>query len=162
MDKILIEGIPGLDGEYEIDVSYFTNREMHLIKRIAGVRGGELDEAFRSGDTDIIVAVAAIALQRNGKQADENKLWDAPVGSLRYIAAPAPQEESDGDAFPPAQTPPGSSESGGSESGSATSSEAPSGSASTVPSEPPVNGQSSTGAPASATGATSPPPISAI
>lgn len=42
MAKVLISGaLPVLDGEYPLDASYFTNRELHLIKREANVRAGK-------------------------------------------------------------------------------------------------------------------------
>ena len=103
MDKIVISGIVGLDGEYPIDAGYFTNRELHTIKRLSGVRVGELDDALEAGDSDLIVAIAAIALQRNGARFLEDMLWDAQIGAIQFVASPVEVEES-----PPAQGPPAS------------------------------------------------------
>jgi hypothetical protein len=85
VDKIKIEGIPPYDGEYEFDVSYFTNREFHVIKRMASVRGAELLEALNAGDTDLFVALAAIALKRAGKIVHEDALWDAPPSAITFV-----------------------------------------------------------------------------
>lgn len=95
MDKMRITGIPPYDGEYDFDGSYFTNRELHTIKRISGVRGGEIDQALDAGDSDVIVAMAVITLERAGKNPDENTIWDAKAGGISLILA------EDGDALPP-------------------------------------------------------------
>lgn len=96
MDKIKIEGVLPYDGEYDLDVSYFTNRELNIIKRLSGVRAGELDEAFGAGDNDLIVALAVIALRRAGKTAAEDAIWDAPSGKITFVA-----DEVEADADPP-------------------------------------------------------------
>ena len=89
-DKIVIEGIDAYDGEYEFDASTLTNRELHTIKRLTGVRAGELEDAMRAADTDLLIAFAAIAINRAGKPVIEDVLWDAPIGLIRYVG-----EESD-------------------------------------------------------------------
>lgn len=134
MDKVVLKNVMPYDGEYDIDTSYFTNREFHTIKRIAGVRAGELDEALTAGDMDVVVAVAVIALQRSGTPFDEDTLWDSKAGSIELIAG-----ESEDDAGPP-DLQPGSS-----------------GGASRPTSDPLANGQSPTGSQPSPTGATSDP-----
>lgn len=101
MDKIVISNVPPYDGEYEVDVSYFTNRELHEIKRLTGVRAGELQDAFDAGDSDLIVAIAAIALKRAGKQVVDDLLWDAEAGSVMFVAG-------EDDAGPPDDEQPGS------------------------------------------------------
>ncbi len=99
MDKIIIADVDfNYDGEWEIDVSYFTNRELHLIKRLTGVRAAELEAAFAAGDNDLVVAMAAIALQRNGKPLHEDVLWDARAGTITFVGGD--------DADPPAEAPP--------------------------------------------------------
>jgi hypothetical protein len=80
--KLVIEGVLGLDGEYDADISYFTNRELHKIKVLTGLRAGEFDEAFKVGDNDVIVAIATVILERNGKGEATELLWDAPAGSV--------------------------------------------------------------------------------
>lgn len=83
--KIVIDGVDGLDGEYPIDLSYFTSRELHAIKKLTGLRVGELDDAMAAGDSDVLVAFAVLALQRNDKRVDEDALWDAPAGSVTIV-----------------------------------------------------------------------------
>jgi hypothetical protein len=79
--KVIIEGLsPLADGEYEFDWD-FTNRDLHEIKQISGVRAGELEEAGKAGDNDLIVAVAHIVLHRYGKDIPLDVLWDAPAGA---------------------------------------------------------------------------------
>jgi hypothetical protein len=80
--NIKIEGIPPWDGVYELDLTYFTNRELHQIKVVSDVRAGELSSEFARGNNDLVVAVAAIALKRNGKEVPIDELWDAPVGKI--------------------------------------------------------------------------------
>lgn len=88
-DKLIVKGLERYDGEYEFDLmaltttghpESLTNKELHRLKLMSGVRLGELDEAlFDAYDNDVIVAIAAIILTRYGKQVDEEALWDAPV-----------------------------------------------------------------------------------
>ncbi len=81
MPKVTIENLYNLDGDYEIDMT-FTHRDFRDIKRIAGVRANEVMDALNAGDMDIIVALAAIALRRSGKQFDVEQLWDAEAGHI--------------------------------------------------------------------------------
>lgn len=72
-------------GEYELAVGYFTNRELHLIKRETGVRAGELEEAFAAGDNDLLIVLAYIALQRNGlSHIPISSLWDMEAGTITF------------------------------------------------------------------------------
>jgi hypothetical protein len=102
MDKIAITGIGrAYDGEYDFDPSYFTNKELHTIKRMTGVRAGEIQAAFGAGDNDMIVAFASIALERAGKSVYEETLWNAKVGCIELVSG-TPQQDGDGDdADPP-------------------------------------------------------------
>ena len=134
MDKIKVTGIRLYDGEYDFDPTYFTNKELHTIKRMAGVRGGEIGEAFAAGDTDLIVAFAAIALERGGKIVNEDILWNAKVGAIELI----PDTSDKGDDADPPTT--GSEEKPSEKSDS-------SGSTLSEPSDPQENGQSPTGPP---------------
>ena len=98
-----IDDLPPFTGKHPLDISYFTNRELHTIKRLAGIRAGELEEAFEAGDTDLILAFAVIALERNGiqvgKQAEE-ELWNAPLGKMQLVIEE--DEPAEDDAGPPA------------------------------------------------------------
>lgn len=105
-----IEGLPPYDGDHPIDLERFTNRELHLIKEMSGVRANELTESFQAGDNDLIVAFCAIALQRAGLTVDRDRLWDAEVGKIDLVVEddagpPARQPESgDGDTAKPASS----------------------------------------------------------
>ena len=115
MQKVKISGISSkIDGEYPIDLGYFTNGELHLIKKLSGVRAGEIEEALDAGDNDIVVCVALIALKRNGRtDIPDGTLWDAKAGKIDLIlpvaekeAAPLapknePSESSSSDESPP-------------------------------------------------------------
>jgi hypothetical protein len=82
MAIIRIAGIPGWEGDYPLDLAYFTNRELHEIQQVAGVRVGEMEEEFSRGNNDLIVAVAAVAIRRSGRRPDVDALWDAVSGSI--------------------------------------------------------------------------------
>lgn len=93
-DRIVIEGIPPYDGDWEFDASYFTMREFHTIKKVTGLRGGELSDAIESGDMDVVVGLAVVALQRNNIDVNPERIWDAKGGSISFIA-------DEGDVDPP-------------------------------------------------------------
>lgn len=86
MDKFVVTGIPAFNGDYPVDISSFTMRELQIIKRMSGVRAGELEEAFKAGDTDLLLAIAVIAVRRNGKQweAFEKLAWESDVASITF------------------------------------------------------------------------------
>lgn len=151
-DKLIVKGLRGLDGEYEFDrndlLGSMTNRELHRIKLMAGVRAGEIQDALAAGDNDVLVALAAILLTQRGKLVDEDVLWDAPAGAGLIWEF----EESEADAGPPAipaETPETEQpNTNGGESGN-------------PPSGQSENGLSLTGLPVSVTSATSAPATSA-
>ena len=99
MATIRVEGVAPWDGDYPFDIGYFTNRELHLIKQVADVRAGELEDEFRRGNNDLIVAVALIAARRNGKDIPVEDLWEATVGAITLDG----DETDNGDVVPPAQ-----------------------------------------------------------
>lgn len=152
-DKLTVSGLSAhLDGEYEFDIAdllsiggkgALTNRESHRIKQMAGVRAGELEDALRAGDTDVLVAIAAVVLARAGKTVDEDLLWDAPIMSgLRF--------EIGGDDGPPAEAPETGTERPPTDGGGSSSDER---------SEPQESDPSRTGPPPSDTSSTSDPSI---
>jgi len=81
MPKIVINDIPDLAGEYDLDLN-FTHRDFRTIKQVAGVRANEVMDAIEAGDLDVVVALAEIALQKAGKPHSVEQLWDATAGSL--------------------------------------------------------------------------------
>lgn len=85
--------------EFEISPP-FTNRELHLIKQIAGIRAGELFDAMENGDNDLVVALAHIAIKRAGRhQPTLDQLWDMNPGEIE-IKDPGEEGED-----PPTSTP---------------------------------------------------------
>jgi hypothetical protein len=96
MPKIVITGVPGIDGEYPLEL-VFTHRDFRTIKQVAGVRASEVMEAINAGDLDVIVALAEIAMRRSGKAHNIDDLWDSEAGS---ISLDVTDEE---DAVPPPQ-----------------------------------------------------------
>lgn len=109
MANLKITGLGALDGSYEFDDSRFTMGDFRTIKRIAGVRAGELGEALSAGDTDLMVAIAVIALERNGRVGAEEALWGADAGQITLTLG-------GDDAGPPPVTPDGSKPSSGGDS----------------------------------------------
>lgn len=120
MAKVIVESSDIWSGEYPLDLSFFTNRELHMIKKETGIRAGELFGAFDAGDTDLLVALAMIAIRRAGKGSpDADVLWELPAGKITLDVT-----DEDADAGPPAEVPDESSESDrASSSGSSASGE---------------------------------------
>ena len=102
MIVLTLEGVPPWDGRYDFPDFGFTNRELFEIKKLSGIRAGELVEALDANDTAAFVGVAVVVLGRHGKTIDPDDLWNAPVGSivLEIVA--------DDDAGPPTPPPTGS------------------------------------------------------
>ena len=100
MPKIIIEGVPGLDGEYEFALT-FTHRDFRTIKQVSGIRANEVMDALNAGDMDLVVALAEIALQRAGVPHTVDDLWDAEAGSITMDYSADEVEES-----PPPTAPP--------------------------------------------------------
>lgn len=97
MDKVLIDGIARYDGEYDVDFSQeFTNGELHSIKKHTGITAGQISEAFKTKDNDLLVALAIVALERNGlAPVDVDALWEGPVGAIVLQIEDRPKEEPD-------------------------------------------------------------------
>lgn len=115
MTHFHIEGLPPFDGDYPCDLTYFTNKELHTIKTLSGVRAGEMEEALAAEDNDLIVAFCVIALERAGKTMTRDAtdvIWNAPIGKITFVAEE--DEESPPGEAPPSET----SESGAGKNGS--------------------------------------------
>lgn len=89
--KIIIKGLGGIDGEYNLDIGAMldfghpetlTQGEAHKIKKATGLRLGELEDAVDAGDSDMVLAFALVVLDRAKKRYDIESLWDAPLGSV--------------------------------------------------------------------------------
>jgi hypothetical protein len=81
-------------GEKSYDITPpFTNGELHLIKKVAGVRAGEFEEALESGDNDMLVALACVAARRNGTARPTlEELWEMEAGSIELVEHEPPAE----------------------------------------------------------------------
>lgn len=105
--KIAIN-VPAFAGTYELDRATFTGHDLHLIKQVAGVRGGEIEEAAEKGDYDLLVAFAVIALIKSGKvparDAHEVARVILDANPADAIAVPDTPEEADEEG-PPAEAP---------------------------------------------------------
>lgn len=90
----------------EFDISPpFTNRELHLIKKVSGIRAGELFDAMENGDTDLIVALAHVAVKRAGRhQPTLDMLWDLAPGEIEVSD---PDQRPEAEKVPPTSTPSG-------------------------------------------------------
>ena len=82
MANVVIKDVPGLDGSYEMELGRFTLGELRIIKKEAGVRAGEIEDAMRAGDTDLLVAFALIALKRSGREVAPERLWEADSAGI--------------------------------------------------------------------------------
>ena len=66
--RVVIHGARPYDGEYELDTERaFNSREWNWIKRIAGYMPATIADGFNGGDPDLYVALAVIAMARDGK-----------------------------------------------------------------------------------------------
>ena len=101
MAKVVIESDNLLAGSYELDLAAgFTHRELHLIKLETGLRAGELEEGIQKADTDLLVALALVALRRAGKDFPSDMLWDLEGGKITLDVS-----DEEVDAVPPAEMP---------------------------------------------------------
>lgn len=110
MLKITIEGTVQFDGTFDLDLDArpLNHWDTHVIKNIADVRGGQLSDALAEGDTDLIVALAVIALERAGKITKKeimearDVIYEAPLGKIALIDDAT---EEAADAVPPPSEP---------------------------------------------------------
>jgi len=103
MAKVIITDAGSLNGESPLELDSFTNRDLNIIKREAGVRAGEMQEAVRRGDNDLFVALAMIALRRAGREPlTSDALWDLDVGKIIIDVT----EDDEGEAAAEAALPP--------------------------------------------------------
>lgn len=147
-DHIHIENLHPYNGDWPLEIDTITNRELHTIKDISGVRANELEQALEAWDNDLVVAFAEIALRRAGLRVERDRLWDAPVGAISLVFET--EEVGDGEVPPaePLPNEPASRSEGGEKPTS-------SGASSSNGGGHPANVPSPTGTPASATGAMS-------
>ncbi len=77
MAKISIDG-----RSYEMPDN-FTYREMNRIKRLTGLRAGELFPALEAGDTDVAMAFAITAADRAGQLVNEEQFFDLELDKIQ-------------------------------------------------------------------------------
>ena len=66
--------------EYPVpDYSQVTFRENQLVKRVTGLRVGELQEAFEKNDSDAVLALFLISKMRMDGDVDVDAILDTPV-----------------------------------------------------------------------------------
>ena len=71
-----------VDGEKYEMLDNFTYREMNRIKRLTGLRAGELFPALEAGDTDVAVAFAITAMDREGRLESEDEIMDLELDKI--------------------------------------------------------------------------------
>lgn len=90
--KIEIKGVaPHLDATYDLDLGSLTNRELHEIKVVSGVRPVEMLDAIVFSDAAFACALATIASRRRGRRVNEDMFLDTS-GTIRFLFDPAPDE----------------------------------------------------------------------
>jgi hypothetical protein len=166
--KLVVNGVPGLDGEYELIMPPYTTKEWHQIKIRTGLRPLEVEEAWRAGDPDVLTTFAWVAVTRMGvNPADAWAALDEcdPFAALTFDFT---EEElaAEGDVRPPERSPtPSGNESSPAEPANESEPTEPSGETSRNGGGHPEHVPSPTGSPPSDTGppsvlqtwATSPP-----
>jgi hypothetical protein len=68
MASIIIQGIKPYDGEYDLVTDRASNaREWRCIKKVSGYMPLTVSDGFAGGDPDLFVALAVVAMTRQGK-----------------------------------------------------------------------------------------------
>lgn len=107
--EIKIEGAGSrFDGTHPLDLDErpLNGWDLHLIKKIAGVRANELQDGLQAGDYDLIIALAVIALTRSGGLERQtavqaaDALREVELGKIELIG-----DDEEADAGPPASSP---------------------------------------------------------
>jgi hypothetical protein len=75
MASIIIQGIKPYDGEYDLVTDRaFNAREWRCIKKVSGYMPLTVSDGFAGGDPDLFVALAVVAMTRQGKVERDNML----------------------------------------------------------------------------------------
>jgi hypothetical protein len=108
--RIVVKGMRPWDGEYELDTDRaFSSREWHWIKKVSGYLPLTVREGFAGQDPDLYVALALIAMCRNGRiQRDDwqrvaEQMAEAPFDA-QSITLVGPAEAEVEDEIPPVLT----------------------------------------------------------
>ena len=66
---------------YYLDAADLTPRETGVLKRVGHIGGiAELPAALKSGDLEVVAALAGIAMARAGHEPNYERLLDLPLG----------------------------------------------------------------------------------
>lgn len=76
------------------DFESLTFREARMMKDITGLKMGAMVEAFEQMDTDVIVALALIAISRQDGTVNADALYDLPITSVELVLPEAEKAES--------------------------------------------------------------------
>lgn len=121
-DRMIIEGFPGYDGEYELNIEArpFLTIEWSWIKRISGYMPGTINDGWAGRDPELFCAFAVVALFRAGKIPMEaavplGEAFKLGDGDSRIVYHLVDRED---DAVPPGEIPEPSIEPNGSVNGS--------------------------------------------
>jgi hypothetical protein len=93
--KIKLSETIAYDGEWEFNPD-LTMGEYHRIYQLTGVPGGKVWDAITEGNVGVICALAAVALEQNGKVVDFELLLNS-----RQIPEIVGDVEPEDDALPP-------------------------------------------------------------
>ena len=109
MPKLVITDVDTrFNGEYDVDISDLTNRELHSIFLQCQVTPVDIFRSLLTGHAGLVVALTAVMLERMGKQPDLDALWDAPAGTIRFDWSAEKAEAAT--ELPPSMPPEGGSE----------------------------------------------------
>lgn len=104
MPKLIIADVDTrFNGEYDVDISDLTNRELHFIYQQCQVTPVDIFRSLLTGHAGLVVALTAVMLERAGKQPDVAALWDAAAGLIRFDWS---DEKAEVENELPPQTPP--------------------------------------------------------
>lgn len=111
MSKIIVSGVKPFDGEYDLEEDRpFNTHEWRIIKKVSGYMPLTIREGWEGGDPDLIVALAVVAMCRQGKVQRERslvvaeQLAEAPFDGAAItldLGDREEEEESGDDAGPP-------------------------------------------------------------
>ncbi len=104
----LVMKVPPWEGRYDIPDWRLTQRELHEIKLLSGVRAGELIEALFANDRAAVVGLTVVILDRHGIAATADDLWDTKADEIEIDFGSAKAADSD----PPTQPAAGDETSG--------------------------------------------------
>lgn len=102
---VKIDADPPVGGEFDLEPRgpfFFTNKEFHLIKMETGIRPAEVDDAAKTGDTDVFVGFALVALQRVGYDNPQIRkvIWDLSPAAFD-VSAEFDEDDEEAQELPP-------------------------------------------------------------